>query len=227
MAVAVGVMVAGGAGGPAVAHAQAGQPRITIVASPDLDSVPAVDQACPGCDGRFTTGDALRGNVDPLPPLQVRLFDHEGRLIEQATTQPEQFGAQTASFAVAAPGDFAIEVATPAGWEPCPNQPPSRPLSADDFGSSSAARVEVGFWRGCTRETEMAASVSVSEQETVTSTEPVTSPLTLAPSAAGPRLPRTGTAVESSGRLMFGLAAAAVTFGLLGLAFESGLARRS
>ena len=72
-----------------------------------------------------------------------------------------------------------------------------------------------------------ATSVAVSEQETVTSTDTVTSPLSLAPSAAGPRLPRTGTAVESSGRLMFGLAAAAVTFGLLGLAFESGLARRS
>ena len=121
LAVAVGVVVVGGAG---MVYAQTGQPRITIVASPDLDSVPAVDQACPGCDGRFTTGDALRGNVDPLPPLQVKLLDHEGRLIEQTTTQPEQFGSQTASFAVAATGDFAIEVATPSGWEFCPTAAP-------------------------------------------------------------------------------------------------------
>lgn len=224
LAVGMGVVVAGS---PGMTRAQAGQPRVTIVVSPDLDSVPAVDQACPGCDGRFTTSDALRGNTDPLPPLVVKLLDHDGRIIEQATTQSQQFGSQMVSFAVAAPGDFAIEVATPDGWEPCAGQPPSRKLTAEDFGATGAARIEVGFWHGCLNDLTAATRVAVAQQNTVTSTAAVTSPLPLVPPAAGLRLPQTGTAVESSGRLMFGLAAAAVTFGLLGLAFESGMARRS
>jgi hypothetical protein len=53
------------------------------------------------------------------------------------------------------------------------------------------------------------------------------SPLATVPFAAAARAPRRATAVKYSGHLMFGPAAAADAWGLVGLAHATGLLRRS
>jgi hypothetical protein len=208
---------------PPQAMAQATQPRVVVSITPDSAGPVRAGQECPGCDGQFTAADALAGGADPLPPLAVTLRAADDAVLARAVTVPQSFGAQTATFVVAAPGSFSAEVALVPGWMSCPDQSLVRSVTAADFGADGAARLGVALWRGCAVPLPQAAAAGVA----VTSGATPASPSMLAPSAVGLRMPQTGVAVQSSGRLMFGLAATAVTIGLLGLAYESGFVRRS
>jgi len=216
-ALAVGLLLVG----PARIGAGASQPRIAVLVSSDLDGGAATD-GCVGCDGQIATGDALRGSSDPLPVLDVILRDGDGRELDRTRTTAQDFGAQSASLAVAAPGQFEVELVVVPGWQSCPGLPLRQSVAARDFSAGGqVARVEYSLWHGCPAEAPETVTVS-SEAAAM---QPPT--LIVVPSAAEPRLPRTGMAVESTGHLMFGLAALAATLGLLGMAFESGIVRRS
>jgi hypothetical protein len=211
---------------PGVALAQATQPSVVVVVAPDVAGAPP--GVCAGCDGQYTTADALAGTADPLPALAVALLDASGTVLARQTTVPESFGRQTATFVVAAPGSFTVEVAASPGWEVCSATPLVRTVTPAEFAADGTARVGLSLWRGCAAPGSSAtATVAPTDVFTVTSGGGSASPSMLAPSADGLRLPQAGVAVQSSGRLMFGLAATAVTLGLLGLAYESGFVRRS
>ncbi len=134
----------------AAPHAQTSY-RIDVSAYPDLagDGPRAPD--CLGCDGQFGTGDAIRGRVDPLPSLEVILLDGAGVELQRSTSNPEANGRQRASFTVAQPGDFQVELAAvPTDWELCPGTALRTRIQASDFDlSSRRARVQYGLWHGC------------------------------------------------------------------------------
>jgi hypothetical protein len=209
--------------GPTGSARAAGQPRIVVVAAPDVDGPAALARdGCAGCDGEFSTVDALRSATDPLPALAVVLKDSAGRVLERRLTAPEPFGAQRASFAVAAPGRFAVAIEPPSGWVPC-RLGTERVVFERDFGATSLVKLDYGLWRGCPA--VAAPAVAVARVAAPTAAPPASSSSVSA--ATGPALPRTGTAVVAASHLLFGLAAAAAGCGLCGLACETGLVRRS
>ncbi len=139
--------------------------RIVVLAFPDLAGDGPRAPACLGCDGRFSTADALRGREDGLAAVRVILRDKDGKEIDRAVSEPLPNGRQSVTLEVETRADYQVEIeAAPEGWLPCPNGDLKLPVKADDFDRSTrTARVQFGFWRGCQEVTAEPGTVEPTE----------------------------------------------------------------
>lgn len=142
--------------GLAVGHAEAApaplqnEPRVSIVLFPDVAGDGSFSPECPGCDGIFSSADALLATADPLPAVDLQLRDNAG-MSQTTTTSALAQGRQAAGFMVPGPGDYEIELLSlPTGWFLCPNEGQIMRVTAADFDvDTGLARVRYPMTRGC------------------------------------------------------------------------------
>lgn len=134
--------------------------RIVVLAFPDLAGNGPKAPECLGCDGRFSTADALRGREDGLPAVRVILRDKDGKEIDSATTEALPNGRQSVTFEVDDRGTYQVELESePSGWSLCPGGGRTADLTKDDFDrDTKTARVQFGFWRECAAATAVPTS---------------------------------------------------------------------
>jgi hypothetical protein len=123
--------------------------RIVVVGYPDLVGT-GPQPGCAGCDRAFGNGDSVAASAAPLPLLDFVLRDDSGTVVDRRMTSALADGRRPASFPVAGPGSFSVElVAVPDGWSICPNDTPSKSITAADFDADGRVQLDFYFWRGC------------------------------------------------------------------------------
>ncbi len=140
--------------------------RIVVVGYPDLVGT-GPQAGCVGCDLAFSNGDSLASAADPLPLLEFILRDGAGAEIERRTTSALADGRRPASFVVAAPGTFTVELAAvPTGWSICPNDGTTKTVSAGDFDTDDRVQLDFYMWYGCVVQVTPTAQPTVPGQPT-------------------------------------------------------------
>lgn len=145
------LIAAGAVADAAAAPLAQDEPRVSIVAFPDVAGEGSFWPDCPGCDGQFTAADALIATSDPLPPVDVALRDVSGGMEQTATTRPLSQGRQATGFMVPSVGSYEVElVDIPQGWALCPDEDAVVRVDASDFDPDTMlARVSFPMTRGC------------------------------------------------------------------------------